>query len=85
MVRDSILGHQLLLPPTDWCPLFASRTTQAAKLEALKSKEQHQGGPVVKPWHKKAKAASTQANNKLETVETDACANAADAVGAGIG
>ena len=29
MVRDSNFGHQLLLPPANWCPMFASRTTQA--------------------------------------------------------
>ena len=28
MVRDSNSGHQLLLPPANWCPTFASRTTQ---------------------------------------------------------
>ena len=27
VVRDSNLGHQLLLPPANWCPIFASRTT----------------------------------------------------------
>ena len=27
VVRDSNLGHQLLLPPAKWCPIFASRTT----------------------------------------------------------
>ena len=27
VVRDSNLGHQLLLPPANWCPKFASRTT----------------------------------------------------------
>ena len=25
---DSNLGHQPLLPPTKWCPIFASQTTQ---------------------------------------------------------
>ena len=31
MVRDSNSGHQLLLPPAkfNYCPIFASRTTQA--------------------------------------------------------
>ena len=29
MVRDSNSGHQLLFPPAKWCPMFASRTTQA--------------------------------------------------------
>ena len=29
VVRDSNSGHQLLLPPANWCPIFASRTTQA--------------------------------------------------------
>ena len=28
-VRDSNSGHQLLLPPAKWCPIFAPRTTQA--------------------------------------------------------
>ena len=28
MARDSNSGHHLLLPPADWCPIFASRTTQ---------------------------------------------------------
>ena len=28
-VRDSKFGHHLLLPPTSWCPKFASRTTQS--------------------------------------------------------
>ena len=28
VVRDSNLGHPLLLPPANWCPMFASRTTQ---------------------------------------------------------
>ena len=28
MVRDSNSGHQLLLPPANWCLIFASRTTQ---------------------------------------------------------
>ena len=28
MGRDSNSGHQLLLPPADWCPTFAPRTTQ---------------------------------------------------------
>ena len=27
VVQDSNLGHQLLLPPANWCPIFASRTT----------------------------------------------------------
>ena len=26
--RASNSGHQLLLPPADWCPMFASQTTQ---------------------------------------------------------
>ena len=30
-----IPGHQLLLPPTNWCPVFASRATQAAEAAAL--------------------------------------------------
>ena len=30
VVRDSKLGYQLLLPPANWCPIFASRTTQAS-------------------------------------------------------
>ena len=25
------LGHQLLLPPTDWCPMFASRTMHSER------------------------------------------------------
>ena len=25
--KDSNLGHQLLLPPADWCPKFAFRAT----------------------------------------------------------
>ena len=29
VVRDSNSGHQLLLPPANWCPIFASGTTQA--------------------------------------------------------
>ena len=29
MGRDSNSGHRLLLPPANWCPIFASRTTQA--------------------------------------------------------
>ena len=28
VVRDSNSGHQLLLPPANWCPMFAFRTTQ---------------------------------------------------------
>ena len=28
VVRDFNSGHQLLLPPANWCPTFASRTTQ---------------------------------------------------------
>ena len=28
VVRDSNSGHQLLLTPAKWCPIFASRTTQ---------------------------------------------------------
>ena len=28
VVRYSNSGHQLLLPPANWCPIFASRTTQ---------------------------------------------------------
>ena len=28
VVQTSKSGHQLLLPPADWCPTFASRTTQ---------------------------------------------------------
>ena len=28
--RDSNSGHQLLLPTANWCPIFASRTTQGA-------------------------------------------------------
>ena len=28
VVRDSNSEHQLLLPPTNWCPIFVSRTTQ---------------------------------------------------------
>ena len=28
MFRDSNSGHQLLLPTADWCPTFATRTTQ---------------------------------------------------------
>ena len=28
VVRDSNSGHQLLLPPANWCPIFASRTMQ---------------------------------------------------------
>ena len=28
MVRHSNSGHQLLLPPADWCSMFASRATQ---------------------------------------------------------
>ena len=28
VVRDSNSGHQLLLPPANWCPSFASRTKQ---------------------------------------------------------
>ena len=27
VVRDSNLGHQLLLPPAHWCPIFAPRAT----------------------------------------------------------
>ena len=27
VVRDSDSGHQLLLPPAKWCPIFAPRTT----------------------------------------------------------
>ena len=34
MVRDSNSGHQLLLPPANWCPIFASRATQDGKLSA---------------------------------------------------
>ena len=28
VVQTSNSGHQLLLPPANWCPIFASRTTQ---------------------------------------------------------
>ena len=28
VVRDSNSGHQLRLPPANWCPIFAPRTTQ---------------------------------------------------------
>ena len=28
--KDSNLGHQLLLPPANWCPMFAPRTTQGS-------------------------------------------------------
>ena len=28
VIRDSNLGYQLLLPPANCCPIFASRTTQ---------------------------------------------------------
>ena len=31
VVRDSHLGHQLLLPPANWCPIFAFRTTHAVR------------------------------------------------------
>ena len=31
VVRDINLGHQPLLPPANWCPIFASRTTQARR------------------------------------------------------
>ena len=27
VVRDSNSGHQMLFPPANWCPIFASRTT----------------------------------------------------------
>ena len=27
MVQSSISGHQLLLAPANWCPMFASRAT----------------------------------------------------------
>ena len=27
VVQTSNSGHQLLLPPANWCPIFASRTT----------------------------------------------------------
>ena len=30
VVQGFNLGHQLLLPPTNWCPTFASGTTQLA-------------------------------------------------------
>ena len=31
VVRDSNSGHQLLLPPANWCPIFASRTTHRSQ------------------------------------------------------
>ena len=31
VVRDSNSGHQLLLPPANWCPMFASRTTHRTR------------------------------------------------------
>ena len=34
MVRDSNSGHQLLLLPANWCPIFAYWTTQAPALAA---------------------------------------------------
>ena len=37
MVRDSNLGHQLLLPPANWCPIFSSQTTHTeAVLSAVR-------------------------------------------------
>ena len=35
VVRDSNSGHQLLLPPANWCPMFASRTAQDQTLLLL--------------------------------------------------
>ena len=32
MVQTSNLGHQLLLPSADWCPVFAVWTTQGELL-----------------------------------------------------
>ena len=37
MVRESNSGHQLLLPPANWCPMFASRTTQSQLAEAAET------------------------------------------------
>ena len=33
MAQHSNSGHQLLLPPADWCPVFAVWTTQGYKPE----------------------------------------------------
>ena len=30
VIQDFNSGRQLLLPPANWCPIFASRTTQIA-------------------------------------------------------
>ena len=35
MVRDCYLGHQLLLLPAKWCPIFASRTTGFFEISLL--------------------------------------------------
>ena len=35
------MGHQLLLPPAKWCPVFASRTTQ------VMAEMQPGGGPAA--------------------------------------
>ena len=33
VVRYSNLGPQLLLTPANWCPIFASRTTQGKRVD----------------------------------------------------
>ena len=48
VVRDSNSGHQLLLPPANWCPIFASRTTQARRTLAG-DKVQLNGGRAPAP------------------------------------
>ena len=35
VIRDSNSGHQLLLPPANWCPIFAFWTTQGRLLPGL--------------------------------------------------
>ena len=44
VVRDSNSGHQLLLSPANWCPIFASRTTQATAATCS-------GSAVARPRH----------------------------------
>ena len=36
VVRDSNSGHQLLLPPANWCPIFASRAVNGMQIDTRK-------------------------------------------------